>query len=447
MKRQQERVSGWGKYPVIDGVVVSPESATALQSDWQKLPHFKLPVGARRSYGDAALLGSGAMLDLLPLNQILSFEDGILTCEAGCTLAEILTYAVPKGWFLPVTPGTKYITVGGALASDVHGKNHHFCGALSNFVLSIEVLTASGEVLHCSRLQHKDLFWATLAGYGLTGVILQASFRLEKIPSAFIHQQTYKVQNLAEAFYLLTQKEADFPFSVAWLDCLAKGEHLGRSLVMFGKWATAEHLPDAKRFKCHKAPHLVLPERFPSAFLQKWGVKSFNTAYYHKQQKAVKSALTHYNPYFYPLDGIQDWNRMYGKKGFIQYQFVLPEASALIGMRAILERIAAKGWGSFLVVLKKFGAADIPYLSFAQRGFTLALDFKMQDGLLPFLQELDQMVIAHGGRNYLTKDSTMTADSFREMYPNWEKWRLVKDKFDPHHQFQSALSKRLAWFD
>jgi decaprenylphospho-beta-D-ribofuranose 2-oxidase len=441
MKSTQENAFGWGHYPVIKGVRALPDTPQELVQNWHKMPFYTVASAMRRSYGDAALLSSGLMISPLAWQEIYALEDGILSCEAGCTLDSILQFIVPKGWFLPVTPGTKWISIGGAIASDVHGKDHFVSGAFSNYVLSFELLSASGEVVLCSRNQNAHLFWATLAGYGLTGIILSVKLRLKRIPSTSLKQSCYKVHDLAEMLHLFEQKSKENPFAVAWIDALAKNEHLGRGHLLLANWV--EQMPQHKQYVAHKNQRITIPPVFSGKLLNHASVKAFNTLFYHKQQAIAKNHVLHYNPYFYPLDKFEKWYRLYGKSGFVQYQFVLPQEAVQEGMKTILARISTAGFGAFLGVLKKMGNADNPLLAFPMQGYSLALDFKRERRLLAFLSQLDQMVIDYGGRVYLAKDARLDAESFAKMYPNAEKWKQIKAQIDPQNRFQSELSKRL----
>ncbi|WP_295993871.1 FAD-binding oxidoreductase, partial [Rugamonas sp.] len=390
--------------------------------------------GLGRSYGDSALaplvLGSAARHLLLDFDP----ASGVLRCEAGATLADILAVLLPRGWFLPVTPGTKFVTVGGAIASDVHGKNHHVDGCFSAHVLSLELMLADGSVLHCSRDAHPELFRATCGGMGLTGIILGASVRLRAVRSAYIDQTTLRAGSLAEALELFEQHHGA-SYSVAWIDCLAAGAKLGRSLLMLGEHADEgglAPLPTRSR---------TLPVDLPPQLLNRHAIAAFNTLYFHQPRAARRRV--HYEPYFYPLDGLLHWNRLYGKAGFVQYQFVIPRAAGIAALGAILARVAASGRGSFLAVLKSFGPANDNYLSFPVEGYTLALDFKLEAGLLALLTELDAMVLAAGGRLYLAKDARMSRATFEHSYPNYLQFQRVRRQYGALDAFASCQSHRL----
>lgn len=428
--------SGWGRYPRHSASILQPRTVPEVSRLilGEKGPWIGRGMG--RSYGDSAL--ADQVISSLQLNHLHSFNDktGILSCAAGTTLSEILDVFVPRGWFLPITPGTKFVSVGGAIASDVHGKNHHIHGCFSECLDSIELLLGDGRLLSCSRNEHPELFHATCGGMGLTGIICSAALRLLPIESAYIEQTTYKAANLEAAFKLFEQ-HGNSTYSVAWIDCLASGKALGRSLLMIG-----EHARDG-RLELPETKTLSVPVDMPPALLNRFSIQAFNTLYYQRMLRQVSRQYVSYESFFYPLDGIQQWNRLYGKPGFIQYQFVIPKAAGLKGMSQILERISASHKGSFLAVLKSFGAANNNYLSFPMEGYTLALDFKLEPGLLELLDELDSMVLDHGGRFYLAKDARMSEATFKQSQPNWQKFQEIRAHYGAIGKFASLQSQRL----
>lgn len=429
-----KKIHGWGRYPVIQAEIhEATDAAAAARVVRESGPLIARGMG--RSYGDSAL--APQVLDLTRHAWLRAFDadSGVLSCAAGTTLDTILEVFVPRGWFLPVTPGTRYVSVGGAIASDVHGKNHHHAGCFSSCVTSLDLLLGNGETVTCSSQAHADLFRATCGGMGLTGVILQASLRLRRVASAYIDQATTKARNLAHALELFTA-HADATYSVAWLDCVATGPRLGRALL-----STGEHAPVGDD-KARAQRPLTMPFDLPAATLNRHTIGAFNALYYHRQRPARRLGLVHFQPFFYPLDGILHWNRMYGRAGFVQYQCVLPRAAAP-GLQILLERIAASGRGSFLAVLKELGPANDSPLSFPQSGYTLALDFKMADGLLRLLDELDAIVLDHGGRLYLAKDARMSAATFKRGYPRWEEFQEVRARYGALGRYASAQSRRL----
>lgn len=428
-------IQGWGRWPTIQGELLPVNSPRAAA---QALAAAGQPVIARgmgRSYGDSAL--AARVLDMRPYDWLIAFDEttGRLDCTAGASLDDILSVFVPRGWFPPVTPGTRYVTVGGAIASDVHGKNHHHQGCFSSAVLGLDILLGDGSQLHCSRTEHADLFRATCGGMGLTGVVLQASLQLMRIPGAHVAQTTRKARNLAHALEIF-QSERSATYSVAWLDCLAQGADLGRALVTTGEHAAGpppRHEPGRG---------LTMPVDLPGFVLNRYTIGAFNQVYYGRQRHGRSDRLVPYAPFFYPLDGIRDWNRMYGRSGFTQYQCVIPHG-AVAGLSLVLQRIAASGKGSFLAVLKELGEANGNPLSFPVAGYTLALDFKIEPGLTRLLDTLDAIVLDHGGRLYLAKDARMPAQTFRRSYPAWEAFQDVRARYGAMGRFASVQSHRL----
>ena len=435
-------IHGWGRYPVIASNTQSPLNRAAVSATIASLsePH-NIARGLGRSYGDSSL--AKQVLNSEYLDKFMQFDpaSGILTCEAGVSFSEILQIFIPKGWFLPVTPGTQSITVGGAIASDVHGKNHHLDGSFSDHLIEFTLCLANGDLITCSPHQNKELFLATCGGMGLTGFITQARFQMKKIATSYIEEMTYKTANLKETLAKFEEFE-NATYSVAWIDCLASGDELGRSLIMLGEHAT--QLPP-KTQPLTAAPHskLNMPFNMPSFTLNSFSVKAFNWLYYQRIRHKVSQRVISYAPFFYPLDSIQNWNRMYGKNGFTQYQFVIPKSAGEEGLSKILQEIAASKKGSFLAVLKVFGPGNENYLSFPMEGYTLALDFKMEADLLPFLDRLDQIVLEYGGRLYLTKDARMSEATFKQSYPQWEQFQAVRESFQATSKFNSLQSQRL----
>jgi FAD/FMN-containing dehydrogenase len=444
-------LSGWGRYPVESCHVFRPEKrsevAATLASGLQ--PSY-IPRGLGRSYGDAALNENAGVIWPILLNRFLSFDSatGALECESGVSLAEIIQYFLPRGWFLPVTPGTKFVTVGGAIAADIHGKNHHKDGSFSNFVLDFRLLAPTGEVLLCSRAAHPEIFWATVGGMGLTGVVLSARLQLRRVDSAYVFVDFHKAPNLEDALTTMEASDERYQYSVAWIDGIATGKSMGRSVLMRGNHAPAAELPARVRHAL-AAPtghqwNLFLD--FPSGALNRLTVKAFNTAYYAIHHTAPRQ-LVGLEKFFYPLDAINHWNRMYGKRGFVQYQIALPQASGRAGLRTILDRLARSGRASFLAVLKRFGDAGPGLLSFPMRGYTLALDIPAARRLVPFIHELDRMTLDYGGRIYLAKDALLQAGDFATMYPQLESFRAIQRKLDPKRLFSSSLARRLGIVD
>lgn len=429
-------LAGWGNYPRAEIRALPVRGRAEALAAVGAEPGL-IARGNGRSYGDAAL-NKGATLLMTRSNRLLAFDEasGLLRCEAGVLLSEILDLFVPRGWFVPVTPGTKFVTIGGMIASDVHGKNHHGAGSFGEHVESLDLALADGSVVTCSRTEEPDLFVATCGGMGLTGIILSAAFRLMRIESPFIRQETYRTANLAETIALLDDSSS-WTYSVAWIDCLARDRDLGRSVVFLGEHAT-QH--EARAARIPRRLNLAMPINAPAFALNRYTVSAFNGLYYKKERP--RSAIVFYDGYFYPLDAIRDWNRLYGRAGFVQYQCVLPKSSAAIGMETLLQRIAHSGRGSFLSVLKQFRPQD-GLLSFPMEGLTLALDFSVDRQTLALLTELDAIVADHGGRIYLAKDARWTSEHLKRGYPRLEEFLAIRRRVDPSGKFSSLLSQRL----
>jgi len=343
---------------------------------------------------------------------------------------------VPRGWFLKVTPGTKFITVGGAIASDIHGKNHHIEGCFSECIKEFKIMLADGEVVTCSKEATPNLFKATCGGQGLTGIILDVKIYLKKINSQYINQTTIKTKNLKETFKAF-EEYRDKPYSVAWIDCLAKGDKIGKCLLMVGDFRDDGKLD----YKMKKQKSI--PFNFPSFTLNNWSVRVFNWLYYGKVKESASKQIVDIDSFFYPLDAIGHWNRIYGKNGFTQYQFILPKETSYEGLEEILSAISKSGKGSFLAVLKLYGKANDNYLSFPMEGYSLALDFKIEKGLFDLLDELDEIVVKYKGRIYLAKDVRVSKEIFEKGYPQIGNFRQYREKNKMDIKFQSFQSKRV----
>lgn len=431
----KQLISGWGRYPVIEANVMRPLTASQGQIICKEYSGF-IPRGLGRSYGDSSLQKN--TLDCTALNFFENFnpKTGLLTCGAGVSLKDILDVFVPQGWFLPVTPGTRWVTVAGAVASDVHGKNHHGAGTFSQHVVSIQMLLGAGQIVEVSSDAEPDLFRATCGGMGLTGIILSVTLRLQKISSSNILQTTIKASNLSEAMEIF-ENHWYSTYSVAWIDCMATNAALGRSLIMLGEHANDQSL------RLSKEKSFSVPKFFPSQLLNSYSIKLFNALYFSKQLTQQSNTIVDYKNFFYPLDGLSHWNNLYGHQGFSQYQFVLPQEAGLEGLTQLLKKITASGFGSFLAVLKKFGPQNENYLSFPISGYTLALDFKISQGTLGLMDSLDSMVLDYGGRLYLTKDVRMSAQTFKSSYPEWHRFEEVRERYGAIGKFSSLQSKRL----
>ncbi|MDR1876307.1 MAG: FAD-binding oxidoreductase [Flavobacteriaceae bacterium] len=410
MKKVDNRtkVTNWGKYPVV-------ETHFHLTSDIRKITEIIkespsiIARGNGRSYGDNSL-NKDHILSTVKLDKFISFdrENGIFECEAGVILSDILDTIVPEGFFLPVTPGTKLITVGGAIGANVHGKNNHSEGCFGDYILDFNLITEKGEIKKCSPEENSELFWNTIGGMGLTGIIISVRFTLKKIQTAYIKQVVIKADNLAEIFKCFDESEG-WTYSVAWIDCLQKGSKMGRSVFMIGEHADLTELPakwKAMPLLHRKKTKLNIPFNFPSFVLNTFTVKAFNFLYYFKQRRKVTNTVVDYDSFFYPLDAVNNWNRIYGKNGFIQYQFIIPKEAGKEGMTEILKTIARSGQGSFLAVLKLYKKGNPKaHNSFPIDGYSLALDFKIDKKLPALVKELDEIVEYYNGRIYLAKDA------------------------------------------
>ncbi len=427
--------TAWGRYPKIKCDRFKFYKGTNLKKILSSHNNL-IPYGNGRSYGDSAL--SENIIDVKQKDYFINFEEesGLLHVQTGVLLSEILEHFVPKGWFLKVTPGTKHITVGGAIASDVHGKNHHVEGCFSECIQEFKIMFSDGKVVTCSKEATPELFKATCGGMGLTGVILDAKMYLKKINSQYIDQTTIKTTNLKETFNAF-EEYSDKPYSVAWIDCLAKGDEIGKCLLMVGDFRDDGKLD----YKVKKQKSI--PFNFPSFALNNWSVRVFNWLYYGKVKERVSKQRVDIDTFFYPLDAIGHWNRIYGKNGFTQYQFILPKETSYEGLEEILTAISKSGKGSFLAVLKLYGKANNNWLSFPIEGYSLALDFKIEKGLFGLLDKLDEIVVKYEGRIYLAKDVRVSRETFEKGYPQIDTFRQYRKENKLDSKFQSLQSKRI----
>jgi FAD/FMN-containing dehydrogenase len=432
----------WGRYPTV----TQQAEPVYWSSDPLPVPEHGsiLPHGLGRSYGDVCLNNGGVVMPTRGLNRFISFDEtmGVLRCEAGVSLAEILNLGVPRGWFLPVTPGTRHVTIGGAIANDVHGKNHHRAGTFGCHVRQFELVRSDGRRLLCSPRENTELFAATIGGMGLTGLITWAEIQLIPIKNRYIDTKSIKFGSLEDFFALSAESEKEYDYTVSWIDCLARGKSLGRGLFMCGN-----HSQDESRGLTGKKDDdsggIPVPIDFPGFFLNSLSVKLFNLMYYHRQLRRTVTATVDYNPFFYPLDAVDCWNRIYGKRGLLQYQCVVPHENAE-AIRDILGQIAASGQGSFLAVLKVTGDVASPgMLSFPKPGVTLALDFPIKgEKTFALFRTLDAIVREAGGRLYPAKDACMSADDYQAFYPNWREFAKY---IDP--AFSSSFWRRVTGSD
>ncbi|GAB4550406.1 MAG: FAD-binding oxidoreductase [Phycisphaerales bacterium] len=450
---RDETLACWGNHPRQRCASARPETWRALDDVLRDHTHpSRIARGLGRSYGDAALNEDGAVVRTRRLDRAIAFDPrtGTLHAEAGLSLKDVNTHFLPRGWFPGVTPGSAYVTLGGAIAADVHGKNHHTEGAFARWTEAIELLLpgdddgGSWHARWVSRDDDPELFHATLGGMGLTGVIRRAKVRLKRVPSAHIEAHYKRAANLDEALEGFAGDFGRFPYSVAWIDCLATGRDAGRSVLIGGDHAPAEALPEALRDQPHRvAPpaRRRVPFDFPSFALNPLTVRAFNAVYYHARRPDRRIEPAH--EFFYPLDAILEWNRIYGKPGFQQYQVVLPFDRGAQGVRTLLDRIARARAASFLAVLKAMGDASEGPLSFPMPGWTLALDLKQTPRLDALLADLDAITVEFGGRRYLAKDASLSRDHFEAMYPHLNAFMSVRARVDPHARLSSSLSRRL----
>jgi decaprenylphospho-beta-D-ribofuranose 2-oxidase len=431
-----QTLSGWGNYPRVDARLLAPADRAGVLAAIATETSL-IARGNGRAYGDAAL-NERATLSMLACRGIdFDAAAGCVTCAAGTMLADVIDAVLPN-WFVPVTPGTRFVTIGGMLAADVHGKNHHVAGGFGDHVEAIELALADGRVIRCTPAgEHAEIFAATRGGMGLTGIILTVTFRLIAIETAFIRQQTRRAGNLEQVMALFEATRGS-TYSVAWIDCLASGAALGRSLLYLGEHARAGEVPPG--LPPRRRPARRVPLDFPAWVLNRFSVRAFNELYFRTARRG--QALVHYETYFYPLDALLQWNRIYGRGGFVQYQCVLPKAASAAGLAALLGRIALAGAGSFLSVLKLFGAQR-GVLSFPMEGYTLALDFPATARTFALLGELDAIVADHGGRLYLAKDARMGSAMFRRGYERLDEFLALRARLDASGKFASVQSRRL----
>jgi FAD/FMN-containing dehydrogenase len=414
----------WGRYPSASPAAVVPVVWRSDPPALDRVPGPVLAYACGRSYGDSCLNGGGTLLDVRRLDRLIAFDEaaGLLRCEAGVTLAAILDVVVPRGWFLPVVPGTRWVSVGGAIANDIHGKNHHRSGTFGRHVTCLELARSSGERVVCTP--DEPLFQATVGGLGLTGLILWAELRLKRVPGAGISQERIRFPSL-EAFFDLAAEDGAYEYTVAWVDCLAGGSRLGRGIYLRGDHAPMDGAPASPL----DATRLQVPFEAPAGLINRLTMGVFNEAYYRWQFRRRRREIVPYAPFFFPLDAVGDWTRLYGPGGFLQYQCVVPDAPAGGPIRAIFERISRSEEPACLGVLKRFGEAQSPgWLSFPRTGITLAVDFPFRGPrTLALLEELDAVVRDAGGAVYPAKDARMSAASFAAFFPAASRLEVHRD--------------------
>lgn len=437
------QITGWGRYPRVDGKQLYYRNEVELATLLEQHP-TAIARGNGRAYGDSAL--APVMLCSKHFNRVRAFnpDSGIITVESGLLLSDLLAAFVPQGWFVPVSPGTQFVSIGGMLASDVHGKNHHQDGSFGQHISAFTIMLADQTIKTCSPSQDPDLFHATIGGMGLTGVVLTVSFKLIKIQSSWIRQETLRCDSLDAVMDQFEQSD-HWKYTVAWIDCLSSGQQLGRSVLFRGDHAALGDLDASKKpAPLHLTPKrkLNVPFTLPSGVLNRLSVKAFNELYF-RRAPIQAEALIDYQSFFYPLDAINNWNRIYGPKGFVQYQCVIPKDKSRDALQQLLGAISSAGEGSFLAVLKLFGPQE-GLLSFPSEGYTLALDFPAKPSVFALLDKLDEITVAHGGRLYLTKDARMSPHTFEHSQANLAEWQAIAQQADPEQRWQSQQSTRLA---
>jgi decaprenylphospho-beta-D-ribofuranose 2-oxidase len=433
---KQDRLMGWGRHPVVPARERRSENLLEITRE------VPLSRGLGRSYGDSSLPASGdtEVASCLLADRILAFDaqTGVLRAEAGLSLSDIYRIFLPRGWFTPVSPGTRFVTVGGMVASDIHGKNHHVDGCFGAHVVSLRVRVADGRVVECSPEKNTDLFRATIGGQGLTGHILEVAFRMVRISSPWIWAESERFDDLDRMLEALEGASHEWPMTVVWADLLASGKAFGRGILTKGRWATpAEAPPRPPPTK----GRVTVPFVFPGWILNRWSMRLFNVLVFRKHWTRVRRGVVHPDSFFYPLDVIGAWNRIYGPRGFTQYQAVIPGGRALI--RPFLEVLRVKGAYCYFCVVKDCGPEGVGFLSFPKPGISLALDFPVRDNTQAVVDELNEYVIRNNGRVYLAKDAFTKPEHFRAMEPRLAAWEIVRKKWDPHGAFRSAQSVRV----
>ncbi len=446
----REALTGWGHTAPSVAQVTEPADPAAIPG--LLLAATRRGVIARglgRSYNNAAQNGGGLVIRTTRMNQIIGIDAdrGLVTCEAGVSLEQLMTTMLPLGWFVPVSPGTRQVTVGGAIAADVHGKNHHVAGSFATHVPEFDLLTADGQVRRVTPDRDPELFWATAGGMGLTGIILRATVAMKQVPTSRVRVDTVRTRDIDETMAYLSETDQAYDYTVAWSDCLARGGRLGRSVITSGSFAAPDDLPSkarGDRFAFRPGARAAAPPVFPGGLVNRYTVALLNEAWYRKAPKRRVGEIQTIGTFFHPLDGIRNWNRVYGAAGFLQYQYVMPFGQEE-AVRRSFERISQAAAPSFVTVLKRFGPGDAGLLSFPMPGWTLALDFPARTpGLAGLLDGLDALVLDAGGRVYLAKDSRVPASVLAGMYPRLEEFRKFCARIDPGRMFNSDLARRLA---
>ena len=443
-------LTGWGRIAPSPAELAEPSSladAEALLKTATPARHL-IARGLGRSYNNAAQCGGGVVVSTARLDRIIDLDPvtGLTTCQAGVSLEQLMVAGLPAGWFVPVSPGTRQVTIGGAIAADVHGKNHHVAGSFARHVRSFDLVLPSGELRTVTAEGDPALFWATAGGMGLTGLIVRATVQLKRVATSRVAVETVRTANIDETMAVLAEHDRRYGYTVAWTDSMARGKGLGRSVVTSGDFAEVAGLPAEEKadpLAFRPAARLGVPAKFPPGLINRYTVALANEAWYRKAPKHREGELQSIGAFFHPLDGIRDWNRVYGPGGFRQYQYVMPFGQEAAVRRSV-ELVSAARAPSFVTVLKRFGEGDPGLLSFPMPGWTLALDFPARTpGLAPMLDRLDRIVLDAGGRVYLAKDSRVPADVLAQMYPRLAEFQKLRAELDPDGLLASDLSRRL----
>ncbi len=443
-------LTGWGRTAPGVGTVVRVDDAAELRHVLDAPdPRGLIARGLGRSYGDPAQNTGGLVVDTTQVVGIRHLDPvrGTVTAEAGTSLDDLMHHLVPLGWFVPVSPGTRRVTVGGAIASDIHGKNHHAAGSWCNAVEAITLLTPAHGVRRITPTDDPDLFWATAGGMGLTGVIIDATFRLTPIETSLLTVDTDRTPDLESTISLMETGDDAYPYSVAWIDLMARGPAMGRSILGRGRFAPLEALDERQQrepLRFRAGPLATAPRLVPPHLINSLTIKAFNEAWYRKAPRRERGRLQTIGEFFHPLDLVEHWNRLYGRTGIIQWQCAVPH-EGIDDLRWIVHELSATGCPSFLAVLKRFGPGNPGPLSFPIGGWTLALDTPAsgEPGLARLLDRLDERVVGAGGRLYLAKDSRMRPELLPAMYPRLDAWRAARAAADPEHRMASDLGRRL----
>ncbi len=450
MPSRTVQLTGWGRVSPSSAELAEPatiDSAAQLLRAGADIRGV-IARGLGRSYNNAAQSADGVVISTARMNRIIELDatTGLVTCEAGVSLEQLMVAGLPAGWFVPVSPGTRQVTIGGAIAADVHGKNHHVAGSFARHVPSLQILLPDGDVRTVTSSSDPALFWATAGGMGLTGIIVRATVQLKRVATSRVRVDTVRTADIDETMAMLAEHDRRYGYTVAWSDSMARGASLGRSVITSGDFADLADLPPADRadpFAFRPGARVGVPAGFPPGLINRYTVRLANEAWYRKAPRSRTGELQTIGAFFHPLDGIRNWNRVYGPGGFRQYQYVVPFGQEA-AVRRSFELVSEAHAPSFVTVLKRFGESDPGLLSFPMAGWTLALDFPARTpGLARLLGQLDQLVLEAGGRVYLAKDSRVPAEVLAGMYPRLPEFRKLRAELDPAEILASDLSRRL----